>query len=193
MTLRQREEVPGLSRDRADLILAGAVILDQLMRRGRFSSITVSGQGLREGLFYEQFLVGETPPLFSDQRGFSVQNLARIYNYEPLHTGKVRDLSLSLFDQLRPLHGYGEWERDLLGAPDAAPVSEAEALEGSDVQANELADAVERAVAEVAVEAEVAAEAEVVAEAEAVAEVASPASPDSPASADSPESPASAK
>lgn len=115
MTLRQREEVPGLSRDRADLILAGAVILDQLMRRGRFSSITVSGQGLREGLFYEQFLVGETPPLFSDQRGFSVQNLARIYNYEPLHTAKVRDLSLSLFDQLRPLHGYGEWERDLLG------------------------------------------------------------------------------
>ena len=86
-----------------------------------------------------------------------------------------------------------EWERDLLGAPDAAPVSEAEALEGSDVQANELADAVEGAVAEVAVEAEVAAEAEVVAEAEAVAEVASPASPDSPASADSPESPASAK
>jgi exopolyphosphatase/guanosine-5'-triphosphate,3'-diphosphate pyrophosphatase len=115
MTLRQREDVPGLSRDRADLILAGAVILDQLMRRGRFASLTVSGQGLREGVFYEQFLVGESPPLFSDMRGFSVQNLARIYNYEALHTAKVRDLSLSLYDQLRALHGYGEWERELLG------------------------------------------------------------------------------
>jgi exopolyphosphatase/guanosine-5'-triphosphate,3'-diphosphate pyrophosphatase len=115
MTQRQREEVPGLSRDRADLILAGAVILDQLMRRGRFADVTVSGQGLREGLFYEQFLVGESPPLFSDMRGFSVQNLARIYNYEALHAAKVRDLSLSLFDQLRALHGYGEWERELLG------------------------------------------------------------------------------
>jgi exopolyphosphatase/guanosine-5'-triphosphate,3'-diphosphate pyrophosphatase len=115
MTLRQREEVPGLSRDRADLILAGAVILDQLMRRGRFADVTVSGQGLREGVFYEQFLVGESPPLFSDMRGFSVQNLARIYNYEALHAAKVRELSLSLYDQLRPLHGYGEWERELLG------------------------------------------------------------------------------
>jgi exopolyphosphatase/guanosine-5'-triphosphate,3'-diphosphate pyrophosphatase len=115
MTLRQREEVPGLSRDRADLILAGAVILDQLMRRGNFVDVTVSGQGLREGLFYEQFLVGESPPLFSDMRGFSVQNLARIYNYEALHAAKVRDLSLSLYDQLRALHSYGEWERELLG------------------------------------------------------------------------------
>jgi exopolyphosphatase / guanosine-5'-triphosphate,3'-diphosphate pyrophosphatase len=114
MTLRQRADVPGLSRDRADLILAGAVLLDQLMRRGRFDAITVSGQGLREGLFYEHFLVGETPPLFSDPRSFSVQNLARIYNYESIHSTKVRDLSLSLFDQLRPLHGYGEWERELL-------------------------------------------------------------------------------
>lgn len=114
MTLRQREEVPGLSRDRADVILAGAVILHALMRRGRFEAITVSGQGLREGLFYEHFLVGENPPLFSDPRSFSVQNLARIYNYESIHTAKVRDLSLALFDQLRPMHGYGEWERELL-------------------------------------------------------------------------------
>jgi exopolyphosphatase/guanosine-5'-triphosphate,3'-diphosphate pyrophosphatase len=115
MTLRQREDVPGLSRDRADLILAGAVILNQLMRRGRFAEVTVSGQGLREGVFFEQFLVGESPPLFADMRGFSVQNLARIYNYEALHAAKVRELSLSLFDQLRTLHEYGEWERELLG------------------------------------------------------------------------------
>jgi exopolyphosphatase / guanosine-5'-triphosphate,3'-diphosphate pyrophosphatase len=115
MNQRQREDMPGLSRDRADLILAGALIVRQLMRRGRFAEITVSGQGLREGIFYEHFLVGETPPLFADMRGFSVQNLARVYNYEAIHAAKVRELSLSLFDQLRPLHGYGEWERELLG------------------------------------------------------------------------------
>lgn len=115
MNLRQREDVPGLSRDRADLILGGAVLLRQLMRQGSFESITVSGQGLREGMFYEHFLVGETPPLLQDPRGFSVQNLARLYNYEVLHAAKVRDLAQSLFDQTRPLHGFGEWERELLG------------------------------------------------------------------------------
>jgi exopolyphosphatase/guanosine-5'-triphosphate,3'-diphosphate pyrophosphatase len=115
MTLRQREELPGISRDRADLILAGAVILAQLMGQGGFDAITVAGQGLREGLFYERFLVDETPPLFADMRGFSVQNLARLYNYEALHAAKVRELSLAMFDQLRPLHGYGDAERALLG------------------------------------------------------------------------------
>lgn len=102
MDQRQREEIPGLRRDRADLILPGAVILAHLMRRGGFEALTVGGQGLREGIFYEHFLVGEQPPLFADMRGFSVQNLARIYNYEALHAAKVRDLAFSMFDQLRP-------------------------------------------------------------------------------------------
>jgi exopolyphosphatase/guanosine-5'-triphosphate,3'-diphosphate pyrophosphatase len=115
MSLHQREDVPGLNRDRADLIVAGAVILHTVMKRGKFSQITVSGQGVREGLFYERFLVGENPPLFADLRGFSVQNMARTYNYEAIHAAKVRELSLSLFDQLTPLHGYGAWERELLG------------------------------------------------------------------------------
>ncbi|MDZ4720609.1 MAG: Ppx/GppA phosphatase family protein [Roseiflexaceae bacterium] len=115
MTVHQREDVPGLNRDRADLILAGAVILHTVMKRGKFSQITVSGQGVREGLFYERFLAGEDPPLFADLRGFSIQNMARNFNYEAIHAAKVRDLSLSLFDQLTPLHGYGVWERELLG------------------------------------------------------------------------------
>ena len=53
-----------------------------------------------------------------------------------------------------------DWERELLGASDQAPaadeapavVSEAEAVEGSDLQANELADSVEGAVAGAAAE-----------------------------------------
>lgn len=115
MSTKQREDLPGLGRDRADIILGGGMILRQLMRRGDFDSITVSGYGLREGLFFEQLLVGENPPLLNDLRGFSVQNLARLYNYEPIHVAKVRDLSLALYDQLRQLHGFGEWERELLG------------------------------------------------------------------------------
>ncbi len=115
MNQRQREDLPGLNRDRADLILGGAMILRQLMYKGHFNDLIVSGQGLREGIFYEHFLVGEDPPLFSDMRSFSVQNLARNHGYSAIHAAKVRELSLSLFDQLRPLHGYDEKERELLG------------------------------------------------------------------------------
>ena len=48
-------------------------------------------------------------------RGFSMHNLAYQYNDEPEHIARVRALSLSLFDQLEELHGYGAWERELLG------------------------------------------------------------------------------
>jgi exopolyphosphatase/guanosine-5'-triphosphate,3'-diphosphate pyrophosphatase len=113
-SLKERESIPGLSRDRADVIVSGAVILLQLMQQGGFEELLVSGQGLREGLFYDYFLQGQQVPLFDDKRGFSIQNLAKIHNYEAIHAAKVRELSLSLFDQLEPLHGYGRWERELL-------------------------------------------------------------------------------
>lgn len=114
-SLAGREAIPGLNRDRADVILAGAVILQHLMTQGNFEEILIGGQGLREGVFYEHFLQPQQTPVFADVRGFSVQNLAYLCEYEASHATKVRELSLSLFDQLAPLHGYGAWERELLG------------------------------------------------------------------------------
>lgn len=110
-----REVIPGLNRDRADVILTGAVILQELMSQGNFEEIVIGGQGLREGLFYEHFLSPQVTPVFPDVRGFSVQNLAYLCEYEAIHAAKVRELSLSLFDQTVSLHGYGAWERELLG------------------------------------------------------------------------------
>lgn len=110
----QREAIPGLNRDRADVILAGSIILHQLMIQSGFEEVFVSGQGLREGLFYEHFLSGQERPLFPTMREFSVLNLAHLYNSETHHSAKVRELSLALFDQLQLLHGYGTWERELL-------------------------------------------------------------------------------
>ena len=59
-----------------------------------------------------------------------------------------------LLDRSRSAGSTGEeaepmadWERELLGATDEAPAAEAVAVEGSDLQADELADAVEGAVA----------------------------------------------
>ena len=112
---RERESIPGLKSDRADVTLAGAVIVDQLMEQGGFSELLVSGQGVREGLFYQHFLSPTDPPIFSDQRAFSVLSLARLHDYEQNHCARVAELCLSLFDQLAPLHLYGAWERELLG------------------------------------------------------------------------------
>jgi exopolyphosphatase / guanosine-5'-triphosphate,3'-diphosphate pyrophosphatase len=114
-TRREREQIPGLKADRADVTLAGAVIIEALMDQGGFTELMVSGQGLREGLFYAHFLAASDPPILADPRSFSILNLARLTNFEEEHCRKVATLSLSLFDQLAPLHGYGPWERELLG------------------------------------------------------------------------------
>jgi exopolyphosphatase/guanosine-5'-triphosphate,3'-diphosphate pyrophosphatase len=114
LTVKQRESIPGLSKDRADLILAGSAILTDVMRRGKYKRIVISGQGLREGIFFEHFMQQHSP-LIPDIRAFSVQNLARLYNYEVTHSAKVRELAVSMFDQLFPLHGFDATARELLG------------------------------------------------------------------------------
>ncbi len=115
LTSEERAAVPGMNRDRADVLLPGALILRHVMRRGGFGQVVVGGQALREGLFYEHFLSHQERPILADVREFSVRNLASLYNYDVRHAEKVREIALSLFDQLQHLHSFGAWERELLG------------------------------------------------------------------------------
>ncbi|HYH59891.1 MAG TPA: hypothetical protein VD790_11840 [Thermoleophilaceae bacterium] len=50
----RRGEVPGIKADRADVILAAAVVLDAAMDAGGFDCVEVSRAGLREGVFFER-------------------------------------------------------------------------------------------------------------------------------------------
>ena len=107
---------PSLLGDRADIILAGALVIAEAMRRAKATRLRVSGQGLREGLFYELFFRDTPPTTQLGLRKFSVMNVARLYGYEAEHTAHVARLALSLFDQLKPIHGYGDEEREYLWA-----------------------------------------------------------------------------
>jgi exopolyphosphatase/guanosine-5'-triphosphate,3'-diphosphate pyrophosphatase len=109
-------ELPGLQADRADIILAGAMVVAGAMRRAGADRLLVCGQGLREGLFHREFLRPADPPLVRNLRVFSVLNLARLYGYQKPHAEHVAKLALSLFDQLADRHGYGETERECLWA-----------------------------------------------------------------------------
>lgn len=54
-TIEQRKELPGLQPKRADVILAGACILDTITRRLGVDQLTISDRGLRHGLAYDLF------------------------------------------------------------------------------------------------------------------------------------------
>jgi exopolyphosphatase/guanosine-5'-triphosphate,3'-diphosphate pyrophosphatase len=109
-------QMPGLPADRADIILAGALVVREAMRCAGAHSLVVCGHGLREGLFFKEFLKPADPPVIKDLRAFSVYNLGRLYGYEPVHAAHAAKLALSLFDQLARRHGFGQQERDCLWA-----------------------------------------------------------------------------
>lgn len=52
-SLAERRSIAGLNEDRADTIVAGALVVDALMAELRAASLLVSGQGLREGMALE--------------------------------------------------------------------------------------------------------------------------------------------
>ncbi len=53
--VEMRREIPGLSAERADVALAGALVVLRLMRRLAVSELTVSACGLREGVAVDLF------------------------------------------------------------------------------------------------------------------------------------------
>ncbi|RDI94827.1 Ppx/GppA family phosphatase [Meiothermus sp. QL-1] len=111
-SLEERKRLEGLQPDRADVIVAGALVYRTLLREAGLEGLHISGQGLREGVFYEAFL--PPPHRLADVRGFSVRNLFARYPQDHAHTGRVRHFAQLLFRLLKPLHGYGEAEARLL-------------------------------------------------------------------------------
>ncbi|MFL7869793.1 MAG: hypothetical protein AB8I58_13250 [Anaerolineales bacterium] len=116
LPVEERRDIPGLTPDRADIILPGAMTLLEVMKRMDVEEIAISQNGVREGIFLEYFWEHLDPPILPDVRRFSVLNLARFYNYEKEHANHVRFLAECIFLQLTPLHGYDATVFELLDA-----------------------------------------------------------------------------
>ncbi len=112
----ERGKISGIHADRADAILGGALVYRTVLRETQLEGVFISGQGVREGAFYRQFLPEQPDHLLPDVREFSVQNLFAHYPQPNDHTEHVKRLSKQLFELLKPLHSYGSAELELLMA-----------------------------------------------------------------------------
>jgi exopolyphosphatase/guanosine-5'-triphosphate,3'-diphosphate pyrophosphatase len=118
----ERAKVPGIKPSRADLILAGALVVQAVLDEGGFEALDVTEAGLREGVFFERHLRRDDgEALFDDVRRASVVNLAAQYGMAPddnAHVAHVARLALALFDELAQagLHPGDPHERELLWA-----------------------------------------------------------------------------
>jgi exopolyphosphatase/guanosine-5'-triphosphate,3'-diphosphate pyrophosphatase len=114
----QRARLPGLRADRADIILAAALAIDEVMRAVGSDHLEVCGRGLREGVFLEHYLAPADPPLLPDVRRSSVINAAEGFGYEREHAEQIARVALMGFDATAAvgLHPGDRDERDLLWA-----------------------------------------------------------------------------
>ena len=56
--LRKRRRIPGLKAERADIILAGAITVEEVMRFGGYGALTVCKGGVRDGILWQETFNG---------------------------------------------------------------------------------------------------------------------------------------
>jgi len=117
-TVATRRKVPGLDPKRADIILAGAILLQSVLHAYRVRELTVSGYALREGVLLDtiQRLRGGALHHLRDVSRRSVRLLADLCDEEPEHSRHVGELALQLFDATQTVHGLDEGCREYLEA-----------------------------------------------------------------------------
>lgn len=99
LSMDQLKKINGLSKDRADNIKCGITILRTILNDMKAPLITISGSGLRDGLFFEA--TNPASPILPDVLEYSIQNLLTLNPYASRqHLKQVNRLSLMLFDSL---------------------------------------------------------------------------------------------
>ena len=115
MTIAERTTIEGMSDRRAEIIIAGAVILQEAMTMLGMKSLSVCERSLREGVIVDWML---TQGLIEDRlkyqgsiRERSTLKIAGKYGVDRPHSQRVAELALSLFDQT-----YGQihfWDKPI--------------------------------------------------------------------------------
>lgn len=117
----ERAAIPGMPEKRSEVILAGAVILQEAMNLLGVESVTVCERSLREGVIVDWMLahglIEDRLRYQSSVRQRSVLKIANKYHVNLEHSDRVAVFALSIFDQTKgTLHNWGAEERQLLQA-----------------------------------------------------------------------------
>jgi exopolyphosphatase / guanosine-5'-triphosphate,3'-diphosphate pyrophosphatase len=109
---KDRAKLPGLDPARADIILGGAVLLEQVFDALRIDAMVVSDYALREGVLVDALRRRSGVPShhLQDVRERSVRHLAALCPDEQAHGEKVAQLALQIHDggeELGLLDGAG--------------------------------------------------------------------------------------
>jgi len=117
-SLEERRRTPGLGADRADIIVAGVTVVNQVMKHLGANLLRHNARGVREGLLLETLAqrFGASFPASPSTRLDVVRRFASLCRVEDGHAQQVRKLAIELFDGVRRRFALTEGDRQLLEA-----------------------------------------------------------------------------
>lgn len=122
MTLKQRKSLPGLSADRADIIVAGIAIIDRLMHRMDVNMLRIHDRGIRDGLMLS--MIEDLQPGLGTEKAAAeelrrleaMEAFSRSCGVDMIHTRHVANLAVKLFQQLAPIFDLKESDDETIFA-----------------------------------------------------------------------------
>ena len=116
-TSAERAGLPGMDPRRADVIVGGALIVDEVFRGAGVRVVSVSDMALREGILVDELQrrahrMGRRR--LQNGRLASVEELAGNFHTDEKHGLQVARLALQIFDATQRLHRMGDAEREYL-------------------------------------------------------------------------------
>ena len=118
LPVRVRRALPGMTPDRADIIVAGLSIIDGMLKRFRVNTLVVHTRGVRDGLLremVEDFQQHAPAPVdTAEQRDAAIERLASACSGEVEHGRAVATLAGRIWEQLAVTLGLDPSDRLLL-------------------------------------------------------------------------------
>lgn len=109
MPAEKRRAVPGIGSDRADVVIAGMVVLEELLRATRADRIVVTGTGIREGIALEA-MGAELPASAEVLAERSAASAAESFAFRIDHGREVAETALGIYALLASRFEWGESE-----------------------------------------------------------------------------------
>jgi exopolyphosphatase/guanosine-5'-triphosphate,3'-diphosphate pyrophosphatase len=121
LSVAERTKVPGISPQRAEIIVAGGQILEGVMQSLGINLLRTCDWALREGVILDRLSEMEAesrPPVpdVADQRLLGAQAVGRRFGYEEAHAHQVARLAEKIFDHLAETEELTRHHRTLLSA-----------------------------------------------------------------------------
>ncbi len=113
--VRELGKIEGINRRRADLMTLGILPLKTLLETVSAKELRISGNGLREGYFYEVYFSKQQKNIILDDvLVHSSQNIMKRFCVNEDHAQQVKKMALTLFEKLKVLHDFTTQDRKIL-------------------------------------------------------------------------------